>query len=73
MKMAPAPPESPVRNVDEAQRYTRDRMGFEVELHDEAGGIGAVSHGECAIFFRAPRADLDPATFWICTEDVDLA
>ncbi len=48
-------------------------MGFEVNWHDQAGGIGVVSHGDCAIFLRASGADLHPATFWVFTEDVDLA
>ena len=59
--------------MDEAQRYYRDRMGFQIQWHNEAGRIGAVSHGDCAIFLRATETDPQSATFWVFTEDVDLA
>lgn len=73
MHLAPATPEIPVTDVAQAQRHYRDRMGFEINWHNEAGGIGAVSRGDCALFFRETAADLHPATFWIFTEDVDRA
>lgn len=64
-------PELPVRSVVEAQEYYRDTLGFRIEWHNEAGRIGAVSLGRCAIFFRETEDDIHPGTFWIFAEDVD--
>lgn len=64
-------PELLVRDVAAAQRYYRDRFGFQIAWINEAGQIGAVSHGDCAIFFRATDGDIHPATFWVFAEDVD--
>ncbi len=71
MKLAPATPELPVRDVAEARRDDRDRMGFGITWHDEAGAIGAVSQGDCALFLRATGADPQPVTVWIFTDDID--
>ncbi len=71
MKIGPAVPELLVRSVKEAQRYYRDRMGFQIEWHHEDGGIGAVSQGDCAIFFRETDAEIHPGTFWIFAEAID--
>ncbi len=73
MRIAQPTPELPVRDVATAQAYFRDRMGFRIEWHHEEGRIGAVSHGDCAIFFRESIGEIHPATFWIFTEDVDAA
>lgn len=66
-------PELPVRSVVEAQEYYRDRLGFRIEWHHEAGRIGAVSHGQCAIFFREADGPIQSGTFWIHADDVDAA
>ncbi|MEP3279150.1 MAG: VOC family protein [Stappiaceae bacterium] len=73
MKIAQSTPEIPVRDVEEAQQYYRDRFGFEIAWHNRVGRIGAVCHGECALFFRETEDEIHPATFWIFTEDVDEA
>jgi len=64
-------PELPVRDVATAQVHYRDRLGFKIEWHDDDGGIGAVSHGPCAIFFRKTDGDIHPCTFWVFTKDID--
>ena len=73
MRLSQPTPELPVRDVRSAQEYFRDRLGFEIAWHHEAGRIGAVALGECAIFFRETDGDIHPATFWIFTEEVDSA
>ena len=73
MKIAQPTPELPVRHVETAQAYFRDRLGFEIAWHHKEGRIGAVSHGDCAIFFREAQGAIHPGTFWIFTEDVDEA
>jgi len=71
MRIAQPAPELPVPDVVEAQAYFRDRFGFEIAWHNEDGGIGAVAHGDCAIFLRQSDVPPIPATFWIFAEDVD--
>lgn len=73
MKLSQPTPELPVPDVRKAQEYYRDRLGFEIAWHNEEGRIGAVSHGDCAIFFRESSEDARPGVFWIFTEDVDEA
>lgn len=66
-------PEVPVRDLRAAQIYYRDRLGFQIAWTHEPGRIGAVSHGDCAIFLRQTDGPLHPATFWIFAPDVDAA
>ena len=65
-------PELPVRDVQAAQKYYRDHLGFEIGWYHAGGGIGAVSHGDCALFFRNTSAPIVPQAFWMFAEDVDL-
>jgi len=65
-------PELPVPDVAAAMTHYCDCLGFTAAWHREEDGIGAVAHGECAIFFR--RSDVrPPATFWVYADDVDAA
>lgn len=73
MKIAQPTPELPVPDVKAAQAYYRDRMGFEIAWYNEPGGIGAVSHGDCALFFRKTDGPIQSGTFWVFTEDIDEA
>ncbi len=66
-------PELPVRDVRTAQEYYRDRFGFEIAWHHQEGRIGAVAHGDCAIFLRESAEVIHPATFWVFAENVDEA
>ena len=63
--------ELPVRLVEEAQAHYRDHLGFDVAWHDQGGRIGAVSHGDAAIFLRETDAAITPITLWFYCEDVD--
>ena len=71
MKIAPATPELPVVDVTAAQEYYRDRLGFAIGWSDPSGIIGAVCHGECALFFRRTEAPICPSANWIFAEDID--
>ena len=71
MQLGQAVPELPVLDVEIAQAYFRDRLGFKIEWLYPGGEIGAVSHGDCAIFFRRTDEPIHPGTFWIFTDDVD--
>jgi len=71
MKISQPVPELPVPDVVEAQRHYRDQFGFRIDWYNEEGRIGAVSCGDCAIFFRAPSKPLHPSVFWVFTEELD--
>jgi len=64
-------PELPVADVERAQAYYRDVLGFDVAWIEPSKDIGAVSRGEAAIFFRRRAAPFEPAIHWICAADVD--
>ncbi|WP_136439533.1 VOC family protein [Pacificoceanicola onchidii] len=66
-------PELPVRDVRKAQEYYRDCFGFEIGWHHEEGRIGAVSRGDCALFFRETDGPITPVVLWMFSADVDGA
>lgn len=55
-------PELPVADVERAQRYYRDTLGFQIGWLDPGKEIGAVSRGEVAILFTLD--DLDGNHFY---------
>lgn len=64
-------PELPVKDVEQAQVYYRDVLGFEIGWLDPGKGIGAVSRGHAAIFFRKRQEPFEPAVHWIFAEKLD--
>ena len=64
-------PELPVADVERAQRYYRDVLGFEIGWLYEGKEIGAVSRGNVAIFFRRRPGAFEPAVHWVFAEDID--
>ena len=65
-------PELPVTDVERAQQHYRDALGFEIGwLHPD--GIGAVSRGNVAIFFRKRKPPFEPAVHWIFADDIDAS
>lgn len=73
MKLHQTVPELPVRDVEQAQRYFRDRLGFTIEWLYPGGDLGAVSHGDCVLFFRRAASGGGPGVFWIFVDDPDAA
>ena len=71
MGLSQPTPELPVPDVQTAQEYYRDILGFEIGWYNEAGKIGAVSHGECSIFFRETTGEPPTSTFWLFCEDLE--
>jgi catechol 2,3-dioxygenase-like lactoylglutathione lyase family enzyme len=63
-------PELPVVDVERAQQHYRDALGFEIGWHDP-DGIGAVSRGNVAIFFRKTTPPFAAAVHWVFAEDID--
>ncbi|MBF9035216.1 glyoxalase/bleomycin resistance/extradiol dioxygenase family protein [Rhodobacterales bacterium HKCCE2091] len=66
-------PALPVRDLSAAQAHYRDRFGFQVGWRHDEGRIGAVSHGDCAIFLREVDAPFTPHVFWVHMPDLDAA
>jgi catechol 2,3-dioxygenase-like lactoylglutathione lyase family enzyme len=64
-------PELPVLDVERAQQYYRDVLGFEIGWLYPGKGIGAVSRGRVAIFFRKRELPFEPAIHWVFAEDID--
>ena len=58
-------PELPVVDVERAQQYYRDALGFEVKWLHPSKEIGAVTRGEVAVFFRKRQLPFEPAVHWI--------
>lgn len=73
MKISQPTPELQVPDVRAAQEYYRDKLGFEIAWYNDDGRIGAVSHGDCAIFFRETSDEPAPATFWVFCEELEEA
>lgn len=73
MKFSQPVPALPVHSVVQAQQYYRDKLGCEIAWHHEEGRIGAVSHGECVIFFREVEGQITPCIHWVFVVDVDGA
>ena len=67
-------PELPVVDVELAQQYYRDALGFEIGWLYPGKEIGAVSHGDMgSIFFRKRKLPFEPAVHWVFAEDVDAS
>ena len=64
-------PELPVADVEKAQEYYRDVLGFEIGWLQPGKEIGAVSRGNAAIFFRRHQEPFEPAVHWIFANDID--
>jgi uncharacterized glyoxalase superfamily protein PhnB len=64
-------PELPVADVERAQRYYRDVLGFAVGWLYPGKEIGSVSRGHVAIFFRRRQGLFEPAVHWVFAQDID--
>jgi uncharacterized glyoxalase superfamily protein PhnB len=64
-------PELPVADVERAQEYYRDALGFTIEWLYPGKDIGAVSRGDAVIFLRRRSAPFEPAVNWVYADDVD--
>ena len=64
-------PELPVTDVERAQQYYRDALGFEIGWLYQGKEIGAVSRGNVAIFFRKTTPPFEAAVHWVFAEDLD--
>ena len=63
-------PELPVLDVEKAQAYYHDVLGFEIAWTLEDKSMGAVGRDGIAIFF-ARQTHTTPTHHWIFAEDID--
>ena len=64
-------PELPVADVERAQQYYRDTLGFDIGWLSPGKEIGAVSREGVAIFFRKRTPPFEPAVHWVFADDID--
>jgi uncharacterized glyoxalase superfamily protein PhnB len=63
-------PELPVGDVEQAQQYYRDVLGFDIGWLYPGKEIGSVSRGNAAIFLRRRQVPFEPAVHWVFAEDI---
>ena len=72
-KFPGAVPEIPVKSIDAAVEYYRERLGFALNWGGEELEIAAVSRGNCRMFlanaeFREEHANAAPVLIWLNLE-----
>lgn len=71
-KLAHPVPELPVADVEKAQAYYHDVLGFEIAWILPEKTMGAVHRDEVTLFLSRQK-DASPHTHWIFTPDVDAS
>lgn len=74
-----AVPEIPVRDIDEAAAYYRDKLGFKLDWGSQELGLAGISRGNCRMFlaneeFRKGYGNVGPILVWLnlqSKEEVD--
>jgi predicted enzyme related to lactoylglutathione lyase len=69
--MGPPVPELPVADVERAQQYCRDVLGFAIGWLYPGNEIGSVLRPNATIFFRKKQPPFESVVHWIFTEDID--
>jgi uncharacterized glyoxalase superfamily protein PhnB len=64
-------PELPVKDVERAQAYYRDTLGFDVGWLYPGGEIGAVNRDQTAMFFRRRGGAFEAAVHWVYAPDIE--
>ena len=72
VKIAQPVPQLPVQDVEKAQIYYKDKLGFEISWTNPDKYMGAVERGDVAIFFAKVNSSIEPNIHWIFSENVDL-
>ncbi len=65
-------PQLPVEDVERAQVYYKEILGFEILWTYPDKSIGAVGREDIAIFFAKTNRSIEPNIHWIFSENVDL-
>lgn len=64
-------PELPVADVERAQRYYHEVLGFEINWLDPGKEIGAVSRAPAVLFFRKKQPPFEPCVHWIFAKELN--
>ncbi len=64
-------PEIPVTDVEKAQVYYRDILGFKIEWIVQEKVFGAVANGDCILFLRRKTDPFEPAVNWIFAPKIE--
>lgn len=67
----PPVPELSVTDVERAQQYYRDHLGFEIGWLYPGKEIGSVMRGNSTIFFRRRQESFEPAIHWMFAGSLD--
>ena len=67
----PPVPELPVADVERAQRYYKDTLGFEIGWLYPDKSIGAVLREKTTIFFRMRKPPFEPSVLWLFAIDIE--
>jgi len=72
-KIGQTVPQLPVADVEKAQVYYRDILGFEILwiYPDDGKYIGAVTRGDSTVFLAKTNKAIEPVIHWIFAENVD--
>jgi uncharacterized glyoxalase superfamily protein PhnB len=71
-KIGQAVPQLPVEDVEKAQLYYKEVLGFDILWIEPDKYIGAVGRESTTIFFACTSKPIEPNIHWIFAEDVDL-
>lgn len=71
-KIAQPVPQLPVEDVEKAQTYYMEVLGFDILWTYPDKYIGAVGRGDVVIFFAKKSGAVEPNVHWIFAENVDL-
>ena len=70
-KIAYPVPQLSVADVEKAQLYYKEVLGFEISWTYPDKTMGAVNRDEIAIFFSKSNKSIEPNVHWIFAEDID--
>ena len=70
VKIAQPVPQLPVQDVEKAQIYYKDKLGFEISWTNPDKYMGAVERGDVAIFFAKVNSSIEPNIHWIFSDKV---
>jgi len=71
--MGPPVGELPVADVERAQAYYRDVLGFVVGWLEPDKGMGSVSRDKAVIFLRRREGSFEPVVHWVYSEDIEAS
>ena len=72
-KLAQPVAELPVEDVEKAQAYYVETLGFYIGWLDPSKWIGSVQREDMAIFFRKTETPFTPNIHWVFAEDIDAS